>query len=169
MRDSATTLRIPDSEQEHIANSTCEASKRDMRVPVTFTWVFSSVLKTNQNRHLRSSVRAFCVIICVGPKAALLLAPWIGQRQGDLLRLTANYRDPAYIRMRQSKPVAARGLCRVTISTGPPRRPMMLGRTRERTRGLSSRGGYSILDLNGYQPALNQAEPRRADAMAVIS
>ncbi len=36
-------------------------------------------------------------------QAALLLALWTGQRQGDLLRLTWKDYDGAYIRMRQSK------------------------------------------------------------------
>src|SRR5277367_1478705 len=47
-------------------------------------------------------IRTFCGVASVELQAALLLALWTGQRQGDLLRLTWNDYDGTYIRMRQS-------------------------------------------------------------------
>ena len=54
-------------------------------------------------------IRAFCSVASVELQAALLLALWTGQRQGDLLRLTWKDYDGTYIRMRQSKGRAQQG------------------------------------------------------------
>ena len=48
-------------------------------------------------------IRQFCSVASVELQAALLLALWTGQRQGDLLRLTWTDYDGTYIRIRQSK------------------------------------------------------------------
>jgi integrase len=58
-------------------------------------------------------IRAFCAVASTELQAALLLALWTGQRQGDLLRLTWKNYDGAYIRLKQSK-----GGARVTIPIG---------------------------------------------------
>jgi integrase len=65
-------------------------------------------------------IRTFCGVASVELQAALLLALWTGQRQGDLLRLTWNNYDGTYIRMRQSKGRGSKGRRRVTIPVGPP-------------------------------------------------
>jgi integrase len=65
-------------------------------------------------------IRAFCGVASVELQAALLLALWTGQRQGDLLRLTWKDYDGTYIRMRQSKGRGGKGRRRVTIPVGPP-------------------------------------------------
>jgi len=65
-------------------------------------------------------IRAFCGVASVELQAALLLALWTGQRQGDLLRLTWKDYDGTYIRMRQSKGRGRKGRRRVTIPVGPP-------------------------------------------------
>ncbi|MGY8668722.1 tyrosine-type recombinase/integrase [Bradyrhizobium sp. UFLA05-109] len=65
-------------------------------------------------------IRAFCAVASVELQAALLLALWTGQRQGDLLRLTWKDYDGTYIRMRQSKGRGSKGRRRVTIPVGPP-------------------------------------------------
>ena len=60
-------------------------------------------------------IKAFCAVASIELQAALLLALWTGQRQGDLLRLSwANY-DGIHLRLRQSK-----GKKRVTIPVGLP-------------------------------------------------
>jgi len=65
-------------------------------------------------------IRAFCGVASLELQAALLLALWTGQRQGDLLRLTWKDYDGTYIRMRQSKGRGRKGRRRVTIPVGPP-------------------------------------------------
>ena len=65
-------------------------------------------------------IRAFCDVAALELQAALLLALWTGQRQGDLLRLTWTDYDGTYIRMRQSKGHGSKGRRRVTIPVGPP-------------------------------------------------
>jgi len=65
-------------------------------------------------------IRAFCGAASVELQAALLLALWTGQRQGDLLRLTWKDYDDTYIRMRQSKGSGRKGRRRVSIRVGPP-------------------------------------------------
>ena len=60
-------------------------------------------------------IKAFCAVASTELQAALLLALWTGQRQGDLLRLSwANY-DGTHLRLRQNK-----GKKRVTIPVGLP-------------------------------------------------
>jgi integrase len=60
-------------------------------------------------------IKAFCAVASTELQAALLLALWTGQRQGDLLRLSwANY-DGSHLRLRQSKAKK-----RVTIPAGQP-------------------------------------------------
>jgi integrase len=56
----------------------------------------------------------------------LMLALWTGQRQGDLLRLTWDAYDGAFIRLRQSK-----GRRRVKIPVGSPLRAMLDKATRD--------------------------------------
>jgi len=65
-------------------------------------------------------IRVFCGVASIELQAALLLALWTGQRQGDLLRLTWTDYDGTYIRMRQSKGRGSKGRRRVTIPVGPP-------------------------------------------------
>ncbi|RTE94719.1 hypothetical protein D6B98_02700 [Bradyrhizobium sp. LVM 105] len=65
-------------------------------------------------------IRAFCSVASVELQAALLLALWTVQRQGDLLRLTWKDYDGTYTRMRQSKGRGSKGRRRVTIPVGPP-------------------------------------------------
>lgn len=65
------------------------------------------------------NIREFCAAASTELQAALLLALWTGQRQGDLLRLTWKSYDGAYIRMRQSKAKGGKGK-RVTIPVGGP-------------------------------------------------
>ncbi|MCK1638530.1 tyrosine-type recombinase/integrase [Bradyrhizobium sp. 157] len=65
-------------------------------------------------------IRIFCGVASIELQAALLLALWTGQRQGDLLRLTWSHYDGTYIRMRQSKGRGSKGRQRVTIPVGPP-------------------------------------------------
>lgn len=64
-------------------------------------------------------IREFCGVASVELQAALLLALWTGQRQGDLLRLTWKNYDGEYIRLRQSKARGGKGR-RVTIPVGKP-------------------------------------------------
>jgi integrase len=60
-------------------------------------------------------IKAFCAVASTELQAALLLALWTGQRQGDLLRLSwANY-DGTHLRVRQNK-----GKKRVTFPVGQP-------------------------------------------------
>ena len=61
------------------------------------------------------SIRAFCAVASTELQAALLLALWTGQRQGDLLRLTWTAYDGTHIRLRQGKTGK-----RVTIPVGAP-------------------------------------------------
>jgi len=49
------------------------------------------------------NIRQFCAVASKELQAALLLALWTGQRQGDLLRLSWNGYDGAHIRLRQGK------------------------------------------------------------------
>lgn len=65
------------------------------------------------------NIREFCGIASVDLQAALLLALWTGQRQGDLLRLTWKSYDGQYIRLRQTKAKGGKGK-RVTIPVGAP-------------------------------------------------
>jgi integrase len=65
-------------------------------------------------------IKQFCAVASVELQAALLLALWTGQRQGDLLRLTWKDYDGSYIRMRQTKGRGRKGRRRVTIPVGPP-------------------------------------------------
>jgi integrase len=64
-------------------------------------------------------IREFCVVASVELQAALLLALWTGQRQGDLLRLSWKNYDGTYIRLRQTKAKGGKGR-RVTIPVGAP-------------------------------------------------
>lgn len=64
-------------------------------------------------------IRSFCSVASIELQAALLLALWTGQRQGDLLRLTWSNYDGTYIRLRQSKGRGNDGRRRVTIPGGP--------------------------------------------------
>jgi integrase len=64
-------------------------------------------------------IREFCGVASVELQAALLLALWTGQRQGDLLRLSWKNYDGTYIRLRQTKAKGGRGR-RVTIPVGAP-------------------------------------------------
>jgi integrase len=64
-------------------------------------------------------IREFCGVASVELQAALLLALWTGQRQGDLLRLSWKNYDGKYIRLRQTKAKGQRGR-RVTIPVGDP-------------------------------------------------
>jgi integrase len=65
-------------------------------------------------------IGSFCSVASIELQAALLLALWTGQRQGDLLRLTWSNYDGTYIRLRQSKGRGNDGRRRVTIPVGPP-------------------------------------------------
>lgn len=60
-------------------------------------------------------IRAFCAVASAELQAALLLALWTGQRQGDLLRLTWTAYDGTHIRLRQRK-----GKARVPVPVGEP-------------------------------------------------
>jgi integrase len=62
-------------------------------------------------------IREFCSVASVELQAALLLAIWTGQRQGDLLRLSWKNYDEKYIRLRQTKARGGKGR-RVTIPVG---------------------------------------------------
>jgi integrase len=64
-------------------------------------------------------IRAFCAVASVELQAALLLALWTGQREGDLLRLTWKSYDGKCIRLRQSKGKRGKGR-HVTIPVGEP-------------------------------------------------
>lgn len=64
-------------------------------------------------------IREFCGVASVELQAALLLALWTGQRQGDLLKLSWKNYDGSYIRLRQSKGRGGKGR-RVTIPVGAP-------------------------------------------------
>lgn len=48
-------------------------------------------------------IREFCAVASPELQAALLLALWTGQRQGNMLRLTLSAYDGTHIRLRQSK------------------------------------------------------------------
>jgi integrase len=61
------------------------------------------------------NIKAFCAVASTELQAALLLALWTGQRQGDLLRLTWTAYDGTHIRLRQGKTGK-----RVTIPVGAP-------------------------------------------------
>ena len=77
-------------------------------------------------------IRTFCGVASVELQAALLLALWTGQRQGDLLRLTWKDYDGTYIRMRQSKGRGSKGRRRVTIPAGPPLKAALDAALREK-------------------------------------
>lgn len=62
-----------------------------------------------------ADIAAFCAVASADLQAAMLLALWTGQRQGDLLRLTWNRYDGTHIRLKQSKSGK-----RVTIPVGAP-------------------------------------------------
>jgi integrase len=64
-------------------------------------------------------IREFCSVASVELQAALLLALWTGQREGNLLRLSWKNYDGAYIRLRQTKARGGKGR-RVTIPVGAP-------------------------------------------------
>jgi integrase len=64
-------------------------------------------------------IREFCSVASVELQAALLLALWTGQRQGDLLRLSWKNYDGQNIRLRQTKARGGKGR-RVTIPVGAP-------------------------------------------------
>jgi integrase len=66
------------------------------------------------------NIREFCSVASIELQAAMLLALWTGQRQGDLLRLTWKDYDGTFIRMRQSKGRGRKGRTRVTVPVGPP-------------------------------------------------
>jgi integrase len=74
----------------------------------------------SENIWTAEDIRQFCSVASVELQAALLLALWTGQRQGDLLRLTWTDYDGTYIRIRQSKGRGRKGRRRVTIPVGPP-------------------------------------------------
>ena len=64
-------------------------------------------------------IREFCSVASVELQAALLLALWTGQRQGDLLKLSWKNYDGTHIRLRQTKAKGGKGR-RVTIPVGAP-------------------------------------------------
>lgn len=64
-------------------------------------------------------IREFCSVASVELQAALLLALWTGQREGNLLRLSWKNYDGTYIRLRQTKAKGGKGR-RVTIPVGAP-------------------------------------------------
>lgn len=61
------------------------------------------------------NIRQFCLVASTELQAALLLALWTGQRQGDMLRLCWSNYDGTSIRLRQSKTGK-----RVVIPVGKP-------------------------------------------------
>jgi integrase len=67
-----------------------------------------------------SDIREFCGVAHVELQAALLLALWTGQRQGDLPKLSWKNYDGTYIRLRQTKAKGGKGR-RVTIPECAPR------------------------------------------------
>jgi integrase len=78
-------------------------------------------------------IREFCSVASAELQAAMLLALWTGQRQGDLLRLTWKAYDGRYIRLRQSKARRGKGR-RVTIPVGPPLKAVLDAALNERNR-----------------------------------
>jgi integrase len=78
-------------------------------------------------------IREFCSVASAELQAAMLLALWTGQRQGDLLRLTWKAYDGRYIRLRQSKARRGKGR-RVTIPVGPPLKAVLDAALKERNR-----------------------------------
>lgn len=64
-------------------------------------------------------IRAFCEVASVELQAAMLLALWTGQRQGDLLKLSWKNYDGTHLRLRQTKARGGKGR-RVTIPVGAP-------------------------------------------------
>lgn len=72
-----------------------------------------------------ADIRDFCAVASTELQAALLLALWTGQRQGDLLRLTWFGYDGASIRLRQGK-----GGKRVRIPVGAPLKAVLDGSKR---------------------------------------
>ena len=98
-------------------------------------------------------IRAFCGVASVELQAALLLALWTGQRQGDLLRLTWKEYDGTYIRMRQSKARGRKGRHRVTIPVGPPLKAALDAALKEKRSAVptrsAGRGGRTVQDELG--------------------
>jgi integrase len=78
-------------------------------------------------------IREFCGVASVELQAAMLLALWTGQRQGDLLRLTWKAYDGRYIRLRQSKARRGKGR-RVTIPVGSPLKDVLDTALKEKKR-----------------------------------
>jgi integrase len=66
-----------------------------------------------------SDIHEFCGVASVELQAALLLALWTGQRQGDLLKLSWRNYNGSYIRLRQTKAKGGKGR-RVIIPVGGP-------------------------------------------------
>jgi len=64
-------------------------------------------------------IKEFCSVASVELQAAMLLALWTGQREGNLLKLTWKNYDGQYIRLRQTKARGGKGR-RVTIPVGTP-------------------------------------------------
>jgi len=68
-------------------------------------------------------IREFCAVASPELQAALLLALWTGQRQGDLLRLTLAAYDGTHIRLKQSKSNS-----RIKVLAGAPLKSWLDGR-----------------------------------------
>jgi integrase len=66
-----------------------------------------------------SDIREFCAVASVELQAALLLALWTGQREGNLLKLSWKNYDGTYLRLGQTKAKGGKGR-RVTIPVGTP-------------------------------------------------
>jgi integrase len=99
-------------------------------------------------------IRQFCGVASVELQAALLLALWTGQRQGDLLRLTWKDYDGAYIRMRQSKGRGRKGRRRVTIPVGLPLKGALDAALKEK------RSAVTILVNSFGRPWTEEGVPR---------
>lgn len=82
------------------------------------------------------NIREFCAVASVELQAALLLALWTGQRQGDLLRLTWKNYDGQYIRLRQSKAKGGRG-ARVVIPVGKPLKAALDAAMKEKRKAVT--------------------------------
>ena len=72
-------------------------------------------------------IREFCAVASPELRAALLLALWTGQRQGDLLKLTLSAYDGTHIRVKQTK-----GKARVSILAGGPLKEFLDERVRNK-------------------------------------
>jgi integrase len=82
---------------------------------------------------LADDIRAFCDVASAELQAALLLAIWTGQRQGDLLKLSWKNYDGTYIRLRQTKARGGKGK-RVTIPVGAPLKAALDAALKEKKR-----------------------------------